>query len=159
MVVLRDMRSAEYSAYCEYFIDDYSKEISENYGHAMDVAIDLAEKELNRSFPNGLESGDHDLLCIEAEINHELIVVGYLWHSKNSSEHSTFIYDFYVANDYRGNGFGKQAISELEAQVLVDGITQIKLRVAYHNKRAFKLYQETGFIITGYNMSKKISAA
>ena len=41
-------------------------------------------------------------------------------------------------------------------QLANDGIDQIKLRVAYHNKRALALYQETGFKITGYNMSKKL---
>jgi ribosomal protein S18 acetylase RimI-like enzyme len=159
MVALRNMLLQEYPAYCEYFIDDYSKEIADNYGHSMDVAIDLARRELNSSFPNGLESNGHDLLCIEAEINNELIVVGYLWHAKNTSERSTFIYDFYVSSDYRGNGFGKLAISELEAQLQAEGIEQIKLRVAYDNKRALKLYQDTGFVITGYNMSRNIGMA
>lgn len=156
MVVLRNMLVEEYPAYCEYFIDDYSKEIAENYGHPMDVAIDLAKKALNRSFPNGLESNSHDLLCIEAEMNSKLIVVGYLWHSINKSDNSSFIYDFYVSKKNRGNGFGKQAISELETQLQAESITQIKLRVAYQNKRAVKLYKDAGFIITGYNMSKKI---
>jgi ribosomal protein S18 acetylase RimI-like enzyme len=156
MVILRDMQSQEYPAYCEYFIEDYSKEIAENYGHSMDVAIALAEKDLQSSFPNGLESKGHDLLCIEAKVNNKLIVVGYLWHSLNVEDKATFIYDFYVADDYRGNGFGKQAISELEGQLQRKGIEHIKLRVAYHNKRALKLYQDTGFTITGYNMSKAI---
>lgn len=156
MVVLRNMTLQEYPVYCDYFIDDYSKEIAENYGHSIERATEFAIKELNKSFPNGLESDQHDLLCIEAEINNELIVVGYLWHSKNISEHSTFIYDFYVSNEYRGKGFGKQAICELESQLHAEGIEQIKLRVAYHNKQAFKLYKDSGFIITGYSLSKKI---
>ncbi|MEI6897259.1 MAG: GNAT family N-acetyltransferase [Psychromonas sp.] len=159
MVIIRNMRVDEYPAYCQYFIDDYSKEIAENYGHSIDVAIDLAKQDLNRHFPNGLESEGHDLLCIESEINSCLIVVGYLWHAKNSSDNSTFIYDFYISNEYRGNGFGKQAINEFEVHLQAIGITQIKLRVAYHNNRAFKLYHDVGFIVTGYNMSKKISMA
>lgn len=159
MVVIRNMQSQEFPAYCEYFIDDYSKEIAENYGHSMDVAIELAKKDLYSSFPNGLESNDHDLLCIEAEIHNQLIVIGYLWHCKNTGDNSTFIYDFYISADYRGNGFAKLAISELETQLQSEGIGQIKLRVAYHNNRALKLYQAAGFIISGYNMSKNITVA
>ena len=156
MVVLRNMQLREYPAYCEYFIDDYSKEIAENYGHSMDVAIDLARKDLDHNFPKGLESNGHDLLCIEVEIDNALTVVGYLWHAKNTDENSTFIYDFYVSEAHRGHGFGKLAIAELESQLQVEGITQIKLRVAYNNKRALKLYQDVGFVITGYNLSKNI---
>ena len=151
------MNEQEFPAYCDYFIDDYSQEIVENYGHSIEVAIDLAKQDLDRSFPNGLESNEHDSLCIEPEINNKLIVVGYLWHCKNTNEQSTFIYDFYVADDYRGKGFGKWAIGELELQLQTEGISQIKLRVAYQNKRALKLYQDSGFMITGYNMSKKIA--
>ncbi|MEZ9793095.1 GNAT family N-acetyltransferase, partial [Vibrio splendidus] len=45
----------------------------------------------------------------------------------------------------------------LETQLLAIGINQIKLRVAYHNERALKLYKEVGFEVTGFNMSKKLS--
>ena len=157
MVVLREMRQEEYPAYCQYFIDDYSQEIAKNYGHSLDVSIELAKKDLHRCFPNGLEGNEHSLLCIDAEINGELKLVGYLWHSIKMSDKSTFIYDFFVSSEYRGFGFGTQSISALETQLQTIGISQIKLRVAYHNERALKLYKDVGFEITGFNMSKKIS--
>ncbi|UTV26617.1 GNAT family N-acetyltransferase [Photobacterium atrarenae] len=156
MVVLREMRQEEYPAYCDYFIDDYSREIAQNYGHSMDVAVALAQKDLRRSFPNGLEKNDHSLLCIDAEVNGEVCLVGYLWHSIHAADHSTFIYDFFVDPGYRGKGIGKQAIAALENQLALAGVSQIKLRVAYHNQRALKLYQDVGFAITGYNMAKNI---
>jgi len=110
MVVLREMRQEEYPAYCEYFIEDYSQEIAQNYGHSMEVAVDLAQKDLQSSFPDGLESTEHSLLCIDAEIEGQLCLIGYLWHSINLKDKSTFIYDFYISDGYRGNGFGKQAM-------------------------------------------------
>ncbi len=97
MVVLREMRLDEYPAYCQYFIDDYSHEIAQNYGHSMDLAIELAKKDLHRCFPNGLQGSEHSLLCIETEIKGRLCQVGYLWHSINAGDKSTFIYDFYVS--------------------------------------------------------------
>ena len=157
MVVLRGMRQDEYPAYCQYFIDDYSQEIARNYGHSLDVAVELAKKDLHRSFPNGLESNEHSLLCIDAEVDGECKLVGYLWHSVNIGDKSTFIYDFFISNDHRGQGYGTQSISALETQLLAIGINQIKLRVAYHNERALKLYKEVGFEVTGFNMSKKLS--
>ncbi|WP_070964453.1 GNAT family N-acetyltransferase [Vibrio sonorensis] len=157
MVVLRNMRQEEYPDYCQYFIDVYSQEIAENYGHSMEYSIELAKKELQRCFPNGLEGKEHSLLCIEAEIKGQAYLVGYLWHSINSESKSTFIYDFYVSSEYQGLGYGTQALSELEKQLQGNGIEQIKLRVAFHNERALKLYQTVGFAITGFNMSKNLT--
>ncbi|MEZ8018079.1 GNAT family N-acetyltransferase [Vibrio splendidus] len=157
MVVLREMRQDEYPAYCQYFIDDYSQEIAKNYGHSLDVAIELAKKDLHRSFPNGLESNEHSLLCIDVEVDGKCKLVGYLWHSVNIGDKSTFIYDFFISSEHRGLGYGAQSISALETQLLAIGINQIKLRVAYHNERALKLYKEVGFEITGFNMSKRLS--
>ncbi|MFA0372910.1 GNAT family N-acetyltransferase, partial [Vibrio sp. 10N.222.54.F6] len=105
-----------------------------------------------RSFPNGLETNVHALLCVESGSE----LVGYLWHSINAADKSTFIYDFFIFPNFRNNGYGKLAISVLESQLKSVCIEQIKLRVAYQNQRALKLYQEIGFAISGYNMSKKI---
>jgi len=157
VVNLREMRVDEYPVYCDYFIADYSHEIAKNYGHSMQVATEIAQKDLVKYFPHGLESNEHDLLCIEINLAGKPEVIGYLWHSLNKSDSSTFIYDFYVADEHRGNGYGRQAISVLENQLVSRGINQIKLRVAYNNQRALALYQEAGFIISGYNMAKNIS--
>ena len=157
MVLLRKMFKEEYPAYCEYFIADYSLEITQNYGHSMEVAIELAKKDLQDSFPNGLESKEHSLLCIDTEIDGHFCLIGYLWYSIDVKDKSSFISDFYIFDEYRGIGFGKQAISALESQLQSIGINQIKLRVAYQNQRALKLYQKVGFSITGFNMSKTIS--
>lgn len=157
MIILRNMRNDEFSAYCDYFVTDYSEEITLNYGHSPTVAHDLAKQALTDSFPNGLESDEHTLLCIEANLNGQLKVVGYLWHAIKKSESSTFIYDFYIDAAFRAKGYGKQAMNQLEQQLADVGIKQIKLRVAYHNQRALSLYQAVGFTISGYNMSKTIT--
>jgi len=160
-VVLRKMHQDEYPTYCEYFLDDYSREIAQNYGHSIDVALELAKKDLHLNFPNGFENNNHSLLCIDANVNDndndKVCLVGYLWHSINKSDNSTFIYDFFVEPAYRGKGLGKLAIAVFENQLSSAGISQINLRVAYHNKRAFSLYQKVGFTITGINMSKNIT--
>ncbi|MCP4321031.1 MAG: GNAT family N-acetyltransferase [Alteromonadales bacterium] len=156
MVNLRKMKVEEYPDYCDYFISDHGQEIAKNYGHSIEVATDLAHQELLRCFPNGIDTEEHDLLCIEVASTNSVKVVGYLWHSIKSSDSSTFIYDFYIEDKYRGNGYGKKAITQLESILVSAEVNQIKLRVAYHNQRALALYQEVGFIISGYNMSKKL---
>lgn len=44
----------------------------------------------------------------------------------------------------------------LEKRLACDGVNEIKLRVAYKNKRAFDLYKKLGYAVTVYNMIKKI---
>lgn len=156
MLVLRPMSEDEFPVYCDYFIADYSEELVENYDHPKALAMELAKSDLQRYFPAGPASQEHSLLCLDAEIAGQICRVGYLWHAINAPAHSTFIYDLYVAEAYRSQGFGKQAMVALEQQLQPLGIHQIKLRVAYHNQRACKLYQELGFAITGFNMSKNI---
>ena len=156
MIELRDMREDEYPDYRSYFIEDYSREIEENYGYSADAAKEKAAAELKRSFPDGLGTPGHSLLCIDAELGGEICLVGYLLHAVNARDKTTFIYDFYVMPDHRGKGYGRQAIEALESQLSSLGVHEIKLRVAYKNQRALKLYQEAGFRITGYNMSKGI---
>ena len=166
MLNLRKMKASEYIAFSDYFIEDYATEIANNYGHSKEHAVSLAEKDLQRSLPEGIDTKDHVLLCIEVDgIEVDGIessefdktkAVGYLWHCINKTDATTFIYDFYIFKSYRSKGYGKLAIAALEKSLAELAIKQIKLRVAYHNKRALALYQEVGFMITGYNMSKNL---
>lgn len=158
MLHLREMKDQEFPIYCDYFIADYSDEIVLNYGHSKEVATDLAKKDLKRHFPDGLNNSEHHLLCLELQnAAYPPIVIGYLWHSNKDDEGATFIYDFYVSDEYRGKGYGKEAIKLFESLLMTMGVTQIKLRVAFQNKRALTLYQDVGFCISGYNMSKRLT--
>ncbi|GDY25811.1 N-acetyltransferase [Agarivorans sp. Toyoura001] len=153
MVTLRAITAKEFADYCEYFVDDYSRDIAANQGHSKERALELAQQTLEQSFPQGAESQGHQLLCIEQQSE----LIGYLWHSIQASDQSTYIYDFYVFPKQRNKGFGKLAMKALEQQLTGFGINQIKLRVAFSNQRALALYQEIGFVVTGYNMSKTIT--
>jgi len=146
------MVSEEFTVYSKYFIADYAQEISDNYGHSIDKSLELAKVCLFESFPNGYELNEQLLLCIEMDSN----VIGYVWHCIDQQEESSFIYDFYIYPNHRNKGYAKQAIKALELNLKTVDVHEIKLRVAYHNKRAFKLYQAVGFTVTGYNMSKKV---
>ncbi len=156
MVTLRGMRQQEYPAFTEYFISDYSQEIVRNYGYPIEKAVALAKADLVSSFPETVHQSEHSLLCIETPIEDRKIVVGYLWHLAHIADKSAFIFDFYIAAEFRGSGFGKQAMKVLEKNLSAVGIVHIKLRVAYSNQRAVKLYEDCGYSITGFNMSKML---
>ena len=155
-VNLRPMRADEYADFCDYFVEDYGREIADNYGNSLQHGRAMAQADLDKSFPQGPSSSDQTLLCIDALLDGNPQRVGYLWHNTCVEQQSTFICDFYIAPGYRSLGYGRTALKALERSVAKLDVNQIKLRVAYHNRRALALYQQLGFHITGLNMAKPV---
>jgi len=155
MIDLKPILASEYSNFYSYFIRDYSQELEQNYGYSHTTAVEIAEKDLERCFPYGASTKEHQLMCITRTQNAHLL--GYLWHSIDVEKATTFIYDVYITPEFRNCGYGTLALAKLEQQVSKNGIYEIKLRVAYTNGKARKLYERIGFKITGYNMSKNLN--
>ncbi len=156
MIILREMKTEEYNNYKKYFIDDYSREIADNYGHSLKESIIMAEETLKEGLPEGVFTPDNYMISIESTKEENKPVIGYLWYKLQESDKSVFIYDFYIFEKYRAKGYGKSSIKALENKLEKSSIKNIKLRVAYKNKSALELYKKSGFEITGYNMIKKI---
>lgn len=160
IVRLIPMGEADFPAYRDYFIDDYAQDLASNHGLTLADAHQQAEASLQQYLPQGAATPGQSLLSIipvsDNVGNAVAPIAGYLWHSIDSAAHTTFIYDFYTLPAHRGLGYGKAAMAVLEAELKRLGVSQIKLRVAYDNPRAKALYQELGFVITGYNMAKHL---
>ncbi len=158
-VRLLPMSEQHYPLYCAYFIEDYAQDLASNHGYDLASARHKAERTLQQSLPQGVATPHHHLLCIlpgDEPLAAEQQPLGYLWHASDAANGESFIYDFYLTPSQRGQGHGKAAMRVLEQQLLTTGITHIKLRVAHDNPRALALYQELGFVITGYNMAKQL---
>ncbi|MGF1762002.1 GNAT family N-acetyltransferase [Aliivibrio kagoshimensis] len=156
MIILRTIRNDEFAGFRDYFINDYANEIAANYGHTLENSLIQAKQSLLQSFPDDeIPDGVH-LLCIETSDIYDSKHVGYLWYSENHADQSVFINDFYIFDAFRSLGYGRAAMLKLEQRMSECGLKQIKLRVAYHNKRALTLYEEIGFSVTGINMAKSI---
>lgn len=156
MIRLRPITALEFPVYRAYFVEDYSRELVDNYGHRPETARRLAENDINESFPEGVPGPGQHLLGIEEAESSRL--TGYLWHAWTPGTDHTFIMDFFMAPEHRGRGYGKAALAALEGIARQAGLSQIKLRVAFRNPRALALYQELGYQITGYNMAKNLKA-
>ncbi|CAN7683436.1 GNAT family N-acetyltransferase [Phyllobacterium sp. LjRoot231] len=159
MIVLRPMHGSEFPEYLDYFIPDYAAEISTNYGLSNTVALAQAKREVADDLPNGPDTEGQVLLCITDDERGNDDVIGYLWYRPDKDSRSAFICDFHILRAYQGNGYGKRALSALEATLSDKGFEQIRLRVAADNERAHHIYRTGGFRTTGINMSKRISKA
>lgn len=158
MISFRLMQDREYPAYLDYFIVDYASEISANYGLTESEALVQAKREIANDLPRGINTAGEVMLCIVNQASDVESVVGYLWYRPDLASRSVFIKDFYIFAALQGKGFGRQALSVLEAELARTGFEQIKLRVADDNDRAKHVYTATGFRVTGVNMSKAIKA-
>lgn len=157
MVSFRPIRSHEFSGFVDYFIPDYAAEIARNYQLAPEAALEQARQEVVASFPDNDKTTGQVLLCILHMQSPGEEHIGYLWYKPDVKTRSVFINDFYLFPDARAQGRGKQAMQLLERQLINEGFTQIKLRVAADNPRARHVYETSGFGITGINMSKVLA--
>ncbi|WP_028865356.1 GNAT family N-acetyltransferase [Psychromonas aquimarina] len=153
MLTLRKMHDDEYSDYKKIFVNEYAQDLAANYGHTQEQSVILAKCSYAEHFPNNRPKAYNYIKCIEAEKH----TVGYIWYAVNESASSAFIYDFYIAENFRGKGYGSAAVAVLESRLTQENIQRLNLRVAYDNPKALALYQRMGFAVTGLNMSKIIT--
>ena len=152
-ITLRPMLVDEFPSYRDYFVVDYAQEIAINYGYTLEKSRTIAREELAIDLPQTVNTPNHVLLCIE-DGNGK--TVGYLWYKLLDNGTAVFILDFIIFESFRKMGYGKAAMGRLEKQLSHAGVEQIKLRVAFENKGALRLYENVGFNVTGYNMIKHI---
>ena len=65
-----------------------------------------------------------------------------------------FGYDFELDEEYRGKGFGKQALAALDEKLRSMDVESMGLHVFAHNTTAFELYKKMGFEMTNIQMRK-----
>ena len=153
MITFRAMKAEEFADYRDYFIVDYADEIAANFGYGLEKSQEIAVKELLDDLPQDVSTRDNFLFCIEENGDR---TIGYLWYKLLDDGETVFILDFVLFERFRGLGYGKAALMALEEKLSHSGVEQIKLRVAFDNKRAYGLYENLGFNITGYNMVKNL---
>lgn len=157
MISFRKMTEDEYPAYLDYFINDYACEIKSNYGLSPCDSLARAKQEISEMLPDGVNTEGQVLMCIVSQADETHNLVGYLWYKPDSTQHTVFIYDFYIFTASQGLGLGKQSLCAFEEYLRAEGFKEIRLRVAGDNARARHLYETRGFGVTGINMSKSIA--
>lgn len=154
MVTFRTPSHHEFLAFVDYFVPDYAAEIVSNYLLSEEDALEQARRELESSFPDGEKSAGQILLCIVLNEAEKEKHIGYLWYKPDPQLRSAYINDFYLFPAFQGEGFGSEAMKQLELRLMEEGCKQIKLRVAAGNSQARRVYENNGFNVTGINMNK-----
>lgn len=154
MISFQLMSNENFTQYLEYFISDYAKEISVNYGLSMAQSLNQAKQEIARDLPAGVETANQVLLCILNKSFSEEII-GYIWYSVDDK--TIYINDFCILPPHRRKGQSRKALSTLESLLNAEGYHEIRLRVAANNALAQHIYVTGGFRVTGINMAKRLN--
>ena len=155
MAKLVPLTQSEYDSWHAAQLDDYAAEI-ERSGVPRELAQEKARTDSEQLLPGGLNSKDQYLYSVRDEDTGQK--VGVLWFapSERGERKTIFLYDILIDEEFRGRGYGTQAMTALEDRARELGAVRIGLHVFGHNERARQLYKRLGYVETNINMAKDL---
>jgi ribosomal protein S18 acetylase RimI-like enzyme len=75
----------------------------------------------------------------------------------DSPHRKAFICDFIIDPQFRGQGYGKQALQALDEKLIQMNVESVSLHVFAHNTNAVGLYETMGYLPTNLYMKKKLA--
>ncbi len=86
--------------------------------------------------------------------------VGHIWLGEVRDSYTGarrgYVYDLYVAPDWRGRGLGRALLAEAERRCRARGLKELGLTVSVTNLPARRLYESAGFAVERLLMSKRL---
>src|SRR5688500_5774065 len=121
------MTGADFRRYMETAVEDYAQSHLKSGDCEPDEALALAKADYDSLLPEGLSTPGQHLLSIYA--NEATAPIGMLWFElkERRGKRSAYIYDFVIAPEHRGKGFGKESLQAFEAVVREMGARRIGL--------------------------------
>lgn len=153
-VRFREMTEEEYLQYSEFNIQNYASERARHFKRPFEEELATAKEQVGELLKDGLHTKAHFISKIIDAENGE--AVGHIWFHVNEAKKSAFLYDIMVEEGFRGKGYGKAALHELEVRLREMGIGQVALHVFADNNLAISLYSKQGYYVASHNMQKDL---
>jgi ribosomal protein S18 acetylase RimI-like enzyme len=150
MVKLELMQQEVFERFLETEIRDYAADHVRNGNWPAEGAIERSRKEFIELLPEGIHSKDQYVWSIINEENN----IGALWVQVKDGQ--AFIFDFVIDKSFRGQGYGKQALTVMDEKLRSMNVESVSLHVFGDNHTAQELYKKMGFEITDMHMRKKL---
>jgi ribosomal protein S18 acetylase RimI-like enzyme len=147
-IVLAPMTAADFASWRDSTIPQYADEKVKNGTWEPTEALGRAQDDFTRLLPAGQQTPNHHFWTVaEAATNRG---VGYIWLWQN--QHRAYLYDISIHSSARRQGYGRQAMRQLEVKARELGCDAINLHVFAHNAAARALYAELGYEVTDLNL-------
>jgi ribosomal protein S18 acetylase RimI-like enzyme len=151
MVHLNPMQQADFEVYLERGIREYAEDHVRNGNWQAEGALEKSKREFEHYLPDGIHSKDQYLYTIIDEQGNK---IGALW--VQVKDYKAFVFDFRIEEKFRGQGFGKQALTAMDETLKSMAVDSVGLHVFGDNIAAQELYKKAGFQITGIHMKKTL---
>ena len=153
MIKLVPITEDSFRKFLESETKNYAEEKVKSGNWRPEEAYALSKEQMNSLLPHGKETEGQYVMAITDENGSE---VGVLWYgiTDRGDLPGAYIWDIVVYEEFRGKGYGKEAMKALEGEVLEKGVHRISLQVFGHNTVARSLYEKAGYEITNIVMSK-----
>ena len=151
MISLETMQQEEYDRLIEQEIRNYAADHVRNGNWPEQGSLARSRREFESLLPQGVHTPNQYLWSLVQGENK----IGFLWVQVKAGK--AFIYDFLIEDEFRGKGFGKQALAAMDDRLQEMAVKSVGLHVFGDNITAQELYKKMGFEITGLHMQKKYS--
>lgn len=154
MTKLVPMTQSEFDAFFEQLIVGYAADnVRAGYWHESE-ALEKSRKQTEGLMPQGLHTENAYLYTVYDGDQ----AVGVIWlkADPNHPTKSGFIFDIEIREEFRGKGYGKQAMQLIEEKARELGMKSIGLHVFASNKVARNLYESLGYQPASLNMTKPL---
>jgi ribosomal protein S18 acetylase RimI-like enzyme len=151
MITLDLMNTTEFQEYLNSAIKSYADSNVQSGNWSEQESISKATEQYAQLLPDGEKTANNKLFTIRSDGQE----VGMIWLALKPNNKG-FIYDIKIREDYRGRGFGKQAMEDIEKVGREFGIKSIGLHVFAYNQIARSLYEKLGYKETSIVMAKEI---
>ena len=151
MVKLEPLQQEDFERFLERGIREYAEDHVRNGNWPAEGALERSRKEFEHYLPDGIHTKDQYLWSL---LDGEANKLGVLW--VQVKDQKAFIFDFLIDEEFRGKGFGKQALRALDEILKSMNVESVGLHVFGDNITAQELYKKVGFKITGIHMKKDL---
>jgi ribosomal protein S18 acetylase RimI-like enzyme len=116
-------------------------------------ALEAAQRQITGLLPDGASTPGHffyDLLSDAGER------VGEIWFAHDAVKSEGFIYEVFIAPEFRRHGHGRAAFAMVESKLKSAGCRQIWLNVFATNEPAIAFYRAIGYAVGTIHMTKML---
>lgn len=156
MVSLNPIDPKDFDVFMNQAIDVYTQDNIKSGTWQPDEALEKSREEFHRLLPEGLKTKDQYLFTIPDNNSNNKIGVLWVQVKMNTSPRKAFICDFIIEPQFRGQGYGKQALQALDEKLIQMNVESVSLHVFAHNTNAVGLYETMGYLPTNLNMKKTL---
>lgn len=164
MVRLVPMSAEDLEVRLKQAIPEYAQDHVDSGNWAPEEALARSEKDFHELLPQGVATPNQHLFTILAEDGGGTDEpterkVGMVWFAvaPKRARPSAWVYDFFVAPEYRRRGYGRAAFLAMEEKVRQLGLNRIELHVFGQNQGARALYESLGYEVTNVMMAKRLA--